>query len=164
MLPVWTTVNKAYGLAWRHRGAYLKISSVWMLFMFVVTWIATYMAWPAVKFMTCSDPSERVRLMHTAAYASAHHTFNLFLLAVAVISFPAMPSIAVSWHRLLLRDEAPPANSLRYDRPVIDYMLLALFLAAIYMGPMALMFLVQPGAIDALFIVLLFIAFFIRYA
>lgn len=136
LLPLWSTVNKAYALAWRHRSTYLKISAVWMPLMFLATWLPVYMAWPALKIFPCSGMSEWMKHQNEPTNTLAQHINNWLPIIISIIGLLIIPSIAVAWHRLLLRDEKPTKGIyLRYDQTVIDYMLIALVILFFISAP-----------------------------
>jgi hypothetical protein len=75
-------------------------------------------------------------------------TFAVQIVSV-VIMLPVLASVAVAWHRLLLRDEHPgPGVYVRLDSVVVGYAVLAFWIGVIALAPsyLSLLFQVMTGA------------------
>jgi hypothetical protein len=129
-LPLWRTIGQAYAVWARNFPDLIRTVWVWMLL------IAPVMA----IFLWWQEP----RLMEMTQAARAHEPFtdpNPLLTLVMqilgqVIVLPALASVAVAWHRLLLRGEHPgPGLYLRLDSVVAGYAILAFWIAVITLGP-----------------------------
>jgi hypothetical protein len=94
-------VTHALRSVWSYRKVAFRIAMVWIPVMLVVSIVEIY--------SSQTDPQ-----------STTVTSQPLVQLASAIISIIAVCSIAVSWHRFILRDE--PANSLRLDHDVLRYM------------------------------------------
>ena len=124
-LPVWRTVGACYVIVWRNLGQLVRISWLWVLIM-----IPVYAA------------------LHLLALRNAGETTGLaYLLPAiilpAIIELPFLASIAVAWHRLVLRQERVLTGAyLRLDKTVWIYILWSAALLAAWWVPL---FLTQGG-------------------
>ncbi len=129
-LPLWRTVGQAHAVWARNFPDLIRAVWVWMLLTAPVSAI----------FLWWQEP--RVMEMTQAALAGEPFTDpNPVLTLVAqivgqVILLPALASVAVAWHRLLLRDEHPgPGVYLRLDGIVAGYAILAFWIGVIGLAP-----------------------------
>jgi hypothetical protein len=117
---VWKTVKEAYATWWRNFPDLIRVCWIWMLLMaplwaiWVMWWQEPYIVGriQAIRAGQSFDPSDLVP--------------NVAPL-VGLIMLPAFASMAVPWHRLLLRDEHPRVVAyLRLDCTVAAYAGIAL--------------------------------------
>jgi hypothetical protein len=119
-LPLWRTIGEAYGIWFSHLGELIRISWLWLIVMTPI--LAAFMWWqvPHVTAMMEAarsghpDPAPGVTL--------------LTQILNGVIMLPVVSSIAVAWHRLLLRGEHVGGNYLRFDGVVLGYGILFLLI------------------------------------
>jgi hypothetical protein len=103
-LPLWATVKNSYRLAWVNYGYFLKISYAWLILS--IPFLAAYywFTLPALADLTCADPSrENGQNPFTSLDDTFHSTLVLSPITILFILLTA--SIAVAWHRLILRNE-----------------------------------------------------------
>ena len=121
-LPVFKTVGRAYRAAFGNLGTFIRISWLWLLLIIVVGLVFNALT-PAR--LIPSDP---------AAYARFDATDWMLVSVIGLVNklafLPMLSSIAVNWHRLLLRGEQPgPTAFMRLDAPVWAYVALAAMIA-----------------------------------
>jgi hypothetical protein len=128
-LPLWRTIGQAYGLWGENLLELIRICWLWMLIMAPV--LALLQWWQAPHL-------EEIMQAARAGRPDADPNPVLTLMAGIVgrvIMLPALASIAVAWHRLLLRDEHPqPGPYLRLDHVVAGYAILAFWIGLIMAG------------------------------
>lgn len=113
-LPFWRTVAACYFVVFGNFGQLLRISWLWLLIMLPVYAVAQWL----------TSPSQ------------AEQTGWLMSMLPSVLESPALASIAVAWHRLVLRQEGVQgAAYLRLDRVVWWYAAVLLFFLAVTVGP-----------------------------
>jgi hypothetical protein len=129
-LPLWRTIGQAYAVWVRNFPELVRICWPWMLLMTPI--IGVWMWWQQPHIL---------QEMQAAGSGEPFADPNP-LLSVAtqigdeVIMLPALASMAVAWHRLLLRDEHPgPGLYLRFDRIVAGYAILAFCIGLITLAP-----------------------------
>ena len=123
-LPLFRTVGQAYALWMRNFSDLVRICWLWMLLMTPVLAI-----WNLMQAGSASRPFGDL-------------TSSLLDLGRSVICLPAIASVAVAWHRLLLREEHPtPGVYLRLDRLVVGYAILAVWIELIGSAPSYLIYL-----------------------
>jgi hypothetical protein len=129
-LPLWRTVGQAYAVWARNSPDLFRATWLWILVMAPI--LAMFSWW------------QEPRLMEMTQALHANKPFvdpNPLLTAVSqivvqIIELPALASVAVAWHRLLLRDEHPgPGVYLRLDRIVAGYAVLAFWIGVIALAP-----------------------------
>jgi hypothetical protein len=117
---VWNTVKEAYATWWRNLPDLVRACWVWML-LTAPLWAIWVIGW--------QEPYLSGRIQELRAglpYDPAALVPNIAPL-VGLIALPAFASVAVAWHRLLLRDEHPrTAAYLRLDYIVAAYIGVAL--------------------------------------
>ncbi|MBC8036204.1 MAG: hypothetical protein H7X89_03190 [Rhizobiales bacterium] len=141
-LPPLKAVSHALKSVISYRMAGIRIGALWMVILFAV------------------DVAER--LLFPSGAGAGNGTATSIRWLSAIVSFLAFSSIAVSWHRFILRDELPlAANSLRLDARVLRYLgnsLLALlaggvplvlFATALAFLPRAAAIVLLPAALTA---------------
>lgn len=163
-LPMWSTVKDSYALAWRFRGEYVKMAYAWFLVLFALQLAHNWYAWPWMQQEMCNiKMPENI----SPSLISSISSFLLPLLSVFAAS-----SIAVAWHRLLLRDERITTNVyMRADNVVWSYFLFGFYLwiaAIIPSLPLAFLafkhnqesiFMPLGGIIGFIYFILVMIAF-----
>jgi hypothetical protein len=119
-LPFWRTVIQAYALWAKNLPDLVRACWLWLLLL--APFIAIEAWWRAPQTAALleasrsgqSFPPDQTPVLTIAA-----------LLLSLVVMLPAAASIAVAWHRLVLRNEHPGSNVyLRFDSVVVGYMLL----------------------------------------
>jgi hypothetical protein len=138
-LPLWRTIGQAYALWARNFPDLLRTVWVWMLVMAPVVAIMTWWQVPHLEEMMQAaragkglvDPNPVLTLVTG--------------IASKAIMLPAISSVAVAWHRLLLRDEHPGGVYLRLDRIVAGYAILAFVIGVIGSAPSYLSMLFQAA-------------------
>jgi hypothetical protein len=121
-LPVWSTVGACYATVARNLGQLVRISWLWLLIMVPVYAVAHWLAlrnwdWPQEQAMKGG-------------------VSQLIALLPFVVELPFLASIAVAWHRLILRRErvTQPAY-LRLDKTVWLYALYSFAFLVLMQGP-----------------------------
>jgi hypothetical protein len=129
-LPLWRTIGQAYAVWARNFPDLVRTCWLWMLLMAPI--LAILMWWQEPHF---------AEMMQAASARQPFADPNPVLTSVTqiagqVIMLPALASVAVAWHRLLLRDEHPgPAPYLRLDSVVAGYAILAFWIGVITLAP-----------------------------
>jgi hypothetical protein len=129
-LPLFRTVGQAYALWARNFSDIVRICWLWMLLMVPILalwdWWQTAQAAEMVQGIRAGQP-----------YVDPHPVLTWGSLIVSkLIMLPAVASVAVAWHRLLLRDEHPATGFyLRLDRIVVGYAILAFLIGLIITVP-----------------------------
>ena len=136
-LPVWQTVRASYAIVARNLGQLIRICWLWVLIM-----VPAYAAldWLEETWRGESDAQASYLWMREIAAALP-----------GPIDLPFLASIAVAWHRLVLREErvTRPAY-LRLDRVVWRYVLYSFAFLLLERGtPIICAFLAQNLGIDA---------------
>jgi hypothetical protein len=115
-LPVWRTVGQAYAIWAGNLPELFRIAWLWLLIMVP---IAAFLMWWQVPQIL--DMMQTVR----AGRPDPNPSFTVVTQALnTLIMLPIVSSIAVAWHRLLLRDEHVYGPYLRFDGLVVGYALL----------------------------------------
>jgi len=126
-LPFWRTLGEAYGVWFKNLPELIGIAWIWMLVMAPI--IGLFMWWQAPAL---------IELMQYARAGMPDPNPGMTIVAQAinsVIVLPILSSIAVAWHRLLLRDEHVGGAYLRIDSIVIGYAVLFLLIALLFSVP-----------------------------
>ncbi len=142
-LPLFRTVGQAYALWVRNFSDLIRICWFWMLLMAPVLaiWNWWQVAHFAEMFQAASTGQTFVDLNPVLTW--------LTVLVGKVIFLPALASVAVAWHRLLLRQEHPGAGGyLRLDKTVAGYAILAFLIGMIITAPSIVIF-ALPGIMTA---------------
>jgi hypothetical protein len=114
-LPFWRTVGACYATVFGNFGELLRISWLWLLIMLPV--------YAAAEWLDARSQGDQIR------------DFLLSMLS-SVLEVPALASIAVAWHRLVLRQErVQGAVYLRLDRVVWWYAMVLLAFIVVTVGP-----------------------------
>ncbi|MEO1205526.1 MAG: hypothetical protein AAFV45_04275 [Pseudomonadota bacterium] len=119
-LPILSLTVKAHQLFFQNAIVLLRMSSVWMLLVFLINATLYWCIWPA-EVTSWPEPS---------------HAYEVTFLVSTVLVTLAGASIAVNWHRAILLDE-PVAHApmLRLDPIVQTYFAAALFLTLMSILP-----------------------------
>ena len=113
-LAVWQTVVDAYALTFSNFGYLLRISWAWVLLMTPVSLV----------FYSCMR------------WLDWQHSASEDLLGTLLFQ-PLLASVAVAWHRRLLADEVwPGLVYIRLDGLVARYLVLAVVISVLSLGPM----------------------------
>jgi hypothetical protein len=124
-LPVWSTVGGCYATVAHDIGQLVRISWLWLLLMVPVYAAAHWL----VSFdwaLTAPD----------WAWMAPRWVREIAPVMPLVVELPFLASIAVAWHRLVLRHERVSARAyLRLDRPVWLYAMCALGFLVLTIGP-----------------------------
>ena len=136
-LPLWRTIGQAYSLWARNFPDLLRTVWVWMLVMAPVVAIMTWWQVPHLEEMMQAARAGK-------GLVDPNPVLTLVMGIVSkVITLPAISSVAVAWHRLLLTDEHPGGVYLRLDRIVAGYAILAFVIGVIGTAPSYLSMLFQ---------------------
>lgn len=113
-LPVWRPVREAYRAWFGNFGLLIRISWLWILFSLApVALLNWYQAPALLTLMYQLDHGQNPGLPLGALIGG---------MLTHLVLLPAMASIAVAWHRLLLMDEHPRGGVyLRLDSVVMGY-------------------------------------------
>jgi hypothetical protein len=129
-LRLWRTVGQAYAV-WARNFPDL-IRTVWPWMLLTAPLLALFSWWEEPRLM------ETMQATRTGKpFADPAPVLTLVSQIVGqLILLPALASVAVAWHRLLLRDEHPgPGIYLRLDSIVAGYAILAFWIGAIMLAP-----------------------------
>lgn len=123
-LPVWAIVGACYVTVVRNFGQLVRISWLWLLIMLPIYAAVDWLVWPWTSGAQQSE--EGIIGLATSMLPS-------------FIEIPALASIAVAWHRLVLRKEAvSSAFYLRLDHVVWWYALMLFVFLVLAVGPFML--------------------------
>jgi hypothetical protein len=129
-LPLWRTIGQAYAVWARNFPDLVRTCWLWMLLTALV--LAIWMWWQErhiasiIQAIRAGEP-----------FVDPNPLFTMVTGIVSrVVMLPALASVAVAWHRLLLRDEHPgPGVYLRLDRIVAGYAILAFWIGVVIVAP-----------------------------
>ena len=141
-LPLWRTIGQAYALWAGNFPDLLRTVWVWMLVMAPVVAITMWWQVPHLEEMMQAARAGK-------GLVDPNPVLTLVMGIVSkVITLPAISSVAVAWHRLLLKDEHPGGVYLRLDRIVAGYAILAFVIGVIGTAPsyLSMLFQVVIGA------------------
>jgi hypothetical protein len=129
-LPLWRTIGQAYALWGENLPDLVRVCWPWMLLMAPIYAIFAWWQAPHAMDMLQSTRSGQ-------QFVDPNPLLTMLAQVVGkVIALPALASIAVAWHRLLLKDEHPGAGVyLRLDGLVAGYAVLAFWVGLIAMAP-----------------------------
>jgi hypothetical protein len=146
-LPLWKTVGEAYAMWVRNFPDLVRACWIWLLLMTPV-WVAWTMWWRVPHMEGVFEA-----LRAGEQFDDPNPLVTGAALAIdQIMMLPAVASVAVAWHRLLLRGQRPgSAVYLRLDKIVVAYAILAFAGGAILMAPyyagMMIQFVIESGAI-----------------
>ncbi len=125
-LQLFRTVGQAYAMWVRNFSDLVRICWLWMLLLAPVLVMLNW--WQAAYF---------VEATRQVSFVAPHPILTwLTALVGKAIMVPAVASVAVAWHRLLLTEEHPgPRAYLRLDRTVAGYATLACVIGMISSAP-----------------------------
>src|SRR5262245_47213698 len=126
-LPFWRTLGEAYGVWFKNLPELIGIAWIWMLVMAPI--IGLFMWWQAPALIELMQNARAGRLDPNPGMTALAQAINV------VIMLPILSSIAVAWHRLLLRDEHVGGLYLRLDSVVIGYAVLFFLIALLFQVP-----------------------------
>lgn len=123
-LPLWRTIGQSYAMWARNFPDLVRIAWVWMLLMGLVRVSWSWWVVPRIlDALRAGGPAGQFIVVASQIVSQ-------------VIMLPALASVAVAWHRLLLRGEHPDRGvCLRLDRIVVGYAILAFWIAVIFKTP-----------------------------
>ena len=129
-LPLFRTIGQAYALWARNFSDLVRICWFWMLLMVPI--LAIWDWWQTAQL---AEIVQGIRFGQ--AFVDPHPVLTWVTVIVSkLIMLPAVASVAVAWHRLLLRDEHPgPGFYLRLDKTVAGYAILAFLIGLIITVP-----------------------------
>jgi len=129
-LPLWRSVGEAYALWGRNFAEILRLSWPWMA---VIALPLAIIVW--LQGSTVTGAMEAARAGRPVL--EEHPLADMILQLVGqLIALPALASVAVAWHRLVLRGEhAGPELYLRRDGVVIGYAILLFWIGLITRAP-----------------------------
>jgi hypothetical protein len=141
-LPLWRTIGQAYALWGENLPDLVRVCWLWMLLMA-----------PVFAFFTWWQAPHLMEIMQAARTGQPFVDPNPLLTMLTqivgqVVALPALASIAVAWHRLLLKDEHHRAGVyLRLDGIVAGYAVLAFWVGLITLAPgyVSMMFQIVTG-------------------
>jgi len=120
-LPVWRTVGACFATVARNFGQLLRITWLWLLIMLPAYAAVDWLIWWWTTVVGQQEEGIIAQAM---------------TMLPNVIELPALASIAVAWHRLVLREErVSGAFYLRLDRAVWWYALFLFVFFAVSVGP-----------------------------
>jgi hypothetical protein len=121
-LPVWPTVRASYAIVLRNFGQLVRISWLWLLILLLINMAMHWLDWSS------SPEAGGTGTMVTAIVSLA-----------GLIYLPALASVEVAWHRLILLGErVEGACYLRLDRIVWRYALAIAALSVPILAPLLL--------------------------
>lgn len=127
-LPFWKTIGEAYRAWFRHFGLLIRISWLWMLLLVVPLAMIDWMQAPGLMNLMAQ--------LQRGVIADLPPVTMFWSLLGQLLLLPALSSVAVAWHRLLLRDEQPrPGLYLRLDGIVTGYGVFAFLIGVMLMVP-----------------------------
>jgi hypothetical protein len=127
-LPFWRTLAEAYALWAKHLPEIVGFSWLWLLVMAPVFAVLTY--WQAPIFVAMMDAANAGLRDPDPAMTT------LLQAATMLVMLPILSSLAVAWHRRLLRDERVRTRAyLRFDAAVAGYAFLLLVTGLLAAGP-----------------------------
>jgi hypothetical protein len=144
-LPLWRTIGQSYAIWFKNLPELIRIAWIWLLIMAPI--IGLFMWWQAPALMELMQNARAGRPDPNPGITALTQALNLIIL------LPILSSIAVAWHRLLLRDEHVSGSYLRLDVVVIGYAVLFFLIALLwsvpqYLGQLYVAMTQRPGAVE----------------
>jgi hypothetical protein len=144
-LPLWRTIGESFAAWFQNLPELFRIAWIWLLVMAPIIFL--FMWWQAPAMM---------EMMQNARAGRPDPNPGMTLLTQALnglILMPILSSIAVAWHRLLLRGEHVSGSYFRLDSVVIGYAVLLFVLALFpsvpsYLGQIYVAMTQRPGAFE----------------
>jgi hypothetical protein len=126
-LPFWRTLGEAYGVWFKNLPELVRIAWIWLLIMAPI--VGLFMWWQAPAMMELMQNARAGKPDSNPGITTLMQAIN------SIILLPILSSIAVAWHRLLLRDEHVSGPYLRLDSVVIGYAVLFFLIALVFSVP-----------------------------
>jgi hypothetical protein len=141
-LPLWRTIGQAYAVWIGNFPDLVRIVWLWLLLMAPLLAILNWWQVPYLTGLLRASASGR-------PFADPNPVLTLAVqIGSVVIMLPVLASVAVAWHRLLLRGEHPGQGAyIRLDGIVVGYAVLAFWIGLIALAPsyLSLLFQVVTG-------------------
>jgi hypothetical protein len=126
-LPLWRTIGQSYAIWFKNLPELVRIAWIWILVMVPI--VGLFMWWQAPAMIELMQNA-------TAGKPDPNPGMTTLMQAInSIILLPMLSSIAVAWHRLLLRDEHVSGPYLRFDSIVIGYAVLFFLIALLFSVP-----------------------------
>jgi hypothetical protein len=140
-LPFWRTVGRAYAAPFVSFGSLVRAAWLWLLVLAPVVFVLSWLQVPL-------QAENLAKLRANPGVVPDAWPLWLLTSVQEILTVPAMASIAVAWHRLIITGERPASPYLRLDRSVWLYaaFLLAWMLAATALGALPQMLASRPEA------------------
>ena len=113
-LPFWRTVGRAYAAPFVNFGSLVGAAWLWLL---VLTPVLLVISW----FLAPMQAELFAKLGTDPDAGTPSLEFQLISILQQLVILPAIASIAVAWHRLILNQERPSSTYFRFDRSVWLY-------------------------------------------
>jgi hypothetical protein len=144
-LPVWKTIGESYVIWFRNLPELVRIAWIWLLIMAPI--LALFMWWQAPAMMEMMLNARAGKPDPNPGMTALTQALN------AIVLVPILSSIAVAWHRLLLRNEHVSGPYLRLDSVVVGYAVLFFLIALLpslpqYLGQIYLALTQPPRATE----------------
>ena len=135
----------SYTVWFKNLPELIRIAWIWLLIMVPI--VGLFMWWQAPALMELMQNARAGRPDPNPGTTALTQALNLIIL------LPILSSIAVAWHRLLLRDEHVSGPYLRLDAVVIGYAVLFFLIALLwsvpqYLGQLYAAMTQRPGAVE----------------
>jgi hypothetical protein len=144
-LPFWRTLGQSYAVWFKDLPELIRIAWLWILVMVPI--VGLFMWWQTPIMLELIQNARLNRPDPNPGMTVLMQAIN------SIILLPVLSSIAVAWHRLLLRNERVSGPYLRLDSVVIGYAVLFFLIALLfsvpqYLGQIYLALTQPPGAIE----------------
>ena len=126
-LPLWRTIGQSYAIWFKNLPELVRIAWIWILVMAPI--VGLFMWWQAPAMIELMQNARAGKLDPNPGMTTLMQAIN------SIILLPMLSSIAVAWHRLLLRDEHVSGPYLRFDSVVIGYAVLFFLIALLFSVP-----------------------------
>jgi hypothetical protein len=126
-LPLWRTIGQSYAIWFKNLPELVRIAWIWILVMAPI--VGLFMWWQAPAMIELMQNARTGKLDPNPGMTTLMQAIN------SIILLPMLSSIAVAWHRLLLRDEHVSGPYLRFDSVVIGYAVLFFLIALLFSVP-----------------------------
>ena len=126
-LPLWRTIGQSYAIWFKNLPELVRIAWIWILVMAPI--VGLFMWWQAPAMIELMQNARAGKLDPNPGMTTLMQAIN------SIILLPMLSSIAVAWHRLLLRDEHVSGPYLRFDSVVIGYAVLFFLVALLFSVP-----------------------------
>jgi hypothetical protein len=126
-LPLWRTIGQSYAIWFKNLPELVRIAWIWILIMAPI--VGLFMWWQAPAMIELMQNARTGKLDPNPGMTTLMQAIN------SIILLPMLSSIAVAWHRLLLRDEHVSGPYLRFDSVVVGYAVLFFLIALLFSVP-----------------------------